>query len=104
MAWLFVGGGVFIGFTNIALKLASTKGIGLVPIATYFAGVGLGLLAYALWQKPQALVMNLAAPSGLQWAAVGVAVGLISNILLFTALGRGAPAGLGFTIFNVVST
>jgi multidrug transporter EmrE-like cation transporter len=101
--WMIVGGGLFIGLTNLALKMASVKGVGLLPIGVYFLVVGVGLCAYALWRQPEALGLNFAAPSGLHYALLGALVGVISNVLLFTALGGGAPVGVGFTIFNVVS-
>ena len=100
---MIIGGGFFIGLTNLALKLASVKGVGLLPIGVYFVVVGAGLMAYAVWKQHDVFLANIATPEGVQWAVWGAVAGLVSNVLLFTVLGQGAPAGISFTIFNVVS-
>jgi drug/metabolite transporter (DMT)-like permease len=66
--------------------------------------VAVGLFGYGIYKNGWASVgANLASPEGLKYAALAGLAGVASNILLYTAMAT-APAGLGFTLFNVMST
>lgn len=100
---IFVSG-LLIALANIGLKMSTVKSIGMVPISIYFFSVAIGVASYGVYRSGWGSVAaNLSSPEGIKYAALAGVAGVASNILLYTALVQ-APAGLGFTVYNVTST
>lgn len=90
--------GVVQGACNFTFKLMAGASSSIFTVAAFFVAAGLMLTGYGLLVRDG--TVNAAAWG---WAVLAAALITAADILLFRGLGGGAPAGVSFVVFAVVS-